>query len=79
MIVKKKTPGGLAQLVERVLSMHKVVDSISTFSTFFFPFEAVCTGIPFLSDSPFLSVFFIHMKRWSAKQQKNIVQSGKVE
>ena len=26
--------GGLAQLVERVLSMHEVVDSISTFSIF---------------------------------------------
>ncbi|EJK69660.1 hypothetical protein THAOC_09058, partial [Thalassiosira oceanica] len=33
-VVTKESTGGLAQLVERVLSMHEVVDSISTFSSF---------------------------------------------
>ena len=33
MAVSQQT-GGLAQLVERVLSMHEVVSSILTFSTF---------------------------------------------
>ena len=45
--------GGLAQLVERVLSMHEVVDSISTFSMSNFPHAPVaphsllgCASLP---------------------------------
>ena len=32
----KGPPGGLAQLVERVLSMHEVAGSIPAFSMFYF-------------------------------------------
>ena len=38
--------GGLAQLVERVLSMHEVVDSISTFSMSNFPHTPVAAHSP---------------------------------
>ena len=38
--------GGLAQLVERVLSMHEVVDSISTFSMSNFPHAPVAPHSP---------------------------------
>ena len=46
--LKMTTNGGLAQLVERVLSMHEAVDSISTFSMSNFPHAPVAPHSPLM-------------------------------